>query len=330
MTVREHYGKLYISMFDNGDGKIGRMQIPSWSNIVSIANDETFGGSMIGVPETPLLEYVDFGGNDNVAGFVLGGKNAKVVVNLGGLTFGVSVPQTAETSDTPIEFDLHTGKLYVQPHAPRYLGNPLEDWTYREYSLSDYLYYSNYETMLTKTLINGYTSNPYASADTHLYTGIFPIRWFWQKDDEQVVLKSGLYLNTQYKTSATSPSNIELNTLYNITSQLKLSATSGWIRIDFEWHNIIWYSGVSAPQYLFDDASQVFSEQAAAQRDVKAQVTVILRVGNKYWNGSAWVEYYTVQQALANHAYFTIFITNTKIDTNKTSDMNIVEDDAMK
>lgn len=328
MTVREHYGKLYISMFDNGDGKIGRMQIPSWSNMVSIANGGTFGGSMIGVPETPLLEYVDFGGNDNVAGFVLGGKNAKVVVNIGGLTFGVSVPQTAETSDTPIEFALHTGKLYVQPHAPRYGGDPLEDWDYREYSRSTYLNYSNYETMLTKTLIKGYTSNPYASANTHLYTGIFPIRWFWQEDNEQVVLKSGLYMNTQYKTSATSPSNIEFSILYNISSQLKLNATSGWIRIDFEWHNIIWYSGMSEPPYyLFDDASEVFTEQAAAQRDVWAEVTVILSCGNKYWNGSAWVEYYSAQQALAEHAYFTIFITNTKINTNKTSDMNIDEDD---
>ena len=314
IMVREHHGNLYLAMFDNGDGKIGRLQIPQWSSFVSIANGSTYGGSMIGVPETSLLDYVDFVGKDNTASFLLGGKKAKVVVNLGGLTFNISLPNTEETADTPIEFQLHTGKLYVQPHSPRYL---VENFYYIEYNRATQIGGSDYSTMLQKTVINGYSSNPYGSNDTHLWTGAFPIRWYCQTGTEQVVLKNGLYFNTQYKTSATSPSDIVPNNLYSISSRLKLKAIDGWIRIDFEWHNIIWAQiHASGSEFYFDDASVEFGY------DVKAEIKVALQVGDKFWNGSAWVDNTT-----AGATYFTIFVTNNKINTNKTADMNITEDD---
>ena len=320
LMVREYNGTLYIAMFDNGDGKIGNLQIPQWSSFVGIANGNTYGGAMIGVPETSLLDYVDFAGLNNNAGFVLGGKRAIVNVNLGGLTFNISLPQTEETSDTPIEFQLQTGKLFIQPHAPRV--SDTEVCSFLEYSISTLVGLSDYATMLQKTIINGYTANPYASANTHLYTGAFPIRWFNQKNTEQVVLKNGLYFNTQYRTSAGVPSGITYNTLYQIGSRLKLKAARGWIRINFEWHNIIWAQiHNSGTNYYFDDAAQELGH------DIKSQVIVALRVGNMWWNGSAWVEYGNISDAIANHAYFTIFITNNTIDTNKTADMNILEDD---
>lgn len=325
LMVREYNGNLYIAMFDNGDGKIGNLQIPQWSSFVSIANGNTYGGSMIGVPETSLLDYVDFAGLDNTAGFVLGGKRAIVSVNLGGLTFNISLPQTEETADAPIEFQLQTGKLFVQPHAPRV--NDFEDCTFYEYRVengaSQQVGGSDYATTLQKTVINGYVPNPYNSADSHLYTGAFPIRWYNQTEDtEQVVLRNGLYFNTQYKTAATSPSGIEYNALYSISSKFKLKAAEGWIRIDFKWHNIIWAQiHSSGTNYYFDDAAQ---ELGLA---VKAQVIIALRVGDMWWNGSAWVEYERLSDAIDNHAYFTIFITNNTIDTNKTADMNIVEND---
>ena len=320
LMVREYHGNLYIAMFDNGDGKIGNLQIPQWSSFVSIANGNTYGSSMIGVAETPLLDYVDFAGIDNTSGFVLGGKRAKVSVNLGGLTFNISLPLTDETSDTPIEFQLQNGKLFIQPHAPR--DNGIEESTFYEYEIATQVGGSDYATMLQNTVINGYTSNPYASASTHLYTGAFPIRWFNQTDTEQVVLRNGLYFNTQYKTSATAPSGIVYNQLYSISSKIRLKATEGWIRIDFLWHNIIWAQlHNSGTNYYFDDAAQELGY------GIDSQVIVALRVGDMWWDGSAWVEYARLSDAIANNAYFTIFITNNKIDTNKTSDMNIAEDD---
>ena len=315
IQVREHNGNLYIAMYDNGDGKIGNLQIPQWSAFVNIANGTTYGGSMIGIAETPLLDYVDFMGTENTAGFVLGGKDAKVVVNLGGLTFGIELPNTDETADTPIEFQLYTGKLYVQPHPPRTL---VDDFTYYYYSRGTQIGGSEYAVMLQKTLINGYNSNPYASADTYLYTGAFPCRWFCQTGTEQVVLKNGLYMNTQYRTSVNMGFSIIPNYLYTITSKLKLKAIQGWIRLDFEWHNLIWaqlHSG-DVRNYYFDDASQEFGQ------DVRAQVQVSVQVGDKVWNGTEWVE-----NGRPYEEYVTLFITNNKINTNKTADMNIAEDD---
>ena len=315
IQVREHHGNLYLAMYDNGDGKIGNLQIPLWSNFVSIANGTPYHGSMIGVTETPLLDYVEFMGDNNTAGFVLGGKDAKVVVNLGGLTFGIELPSTDETADTPIEFQLYNGKLYVQPHPPRTL---VEDFYYEYYSQGTQIGGSEYAVMVQKTLINGYTSNPYASENTYLYTGAFPCRWFCQTGTDQVVLKNGLYMNTQYRTSVNMGFDITPDVLYTITSKLKLKAADGWIRIDFEWHNLIWaqiHSGDDVRNYYFDDAAQELGH------DVRSQVQVSVQVGDKFWNGTEWVE-----NGRPYLDYVTLFITNNKINTNKTQDMNIAED----
>lgn len=176
---------------------------------------------------------------------------------------------------------------------------------------------SNYAATLAGTLFKGYSSNPYAENNVPLFSGAFPIRWAYQSGSERVVLRNGLYLNTQYRTSATHPSgNADQAVIYRIDSAIGLVAQDGWIRINFTWHNIIWYNGVSGRPYLFDDASAVFG------KDVRADMHMCIRVGDKWWNGTSWVT-----GGSAPDTAFWFSIINNAPQTNKTSDMNINETD---
>ena len=318
MMLREFDGKLYVVMYDNGRGKIGLARIP-WLTMQSIAAGSQTTITMLGVPEVNVLDAIDFCGDKNLASFMQGGKSATVTLSIGGLAFGISLPPTSETSDAPIEFECHNGKLYVQPHGPR---NLVEDFYYLEYSRDTLIGGSNYATILQKTLINGYSSNPYASADIHLYTGAFPCRWFYQKETERVVLKNGLYFNTQYQTSANSGINPQRDSLYTISSPIELDAFDGWLRVDFKLHNLVWFgNGTGSDFFYFDDANQ------AIGADVDSQVYLALRVGDKWWSRTqnAWVDGETPSPQFDN--YFFVNVKNDTINTNKTEDMNIDEDD---
>ena len=317
MMLREFDGKLYVVMYDNGRGKIGLARIP-WLTMQSIAAGSQTTITMLGVPEVNVLDAIDFCGDKNLASFMQGGKSATVTLGIGGLAFGISLPPTSETADAPSEFECHNGKLYVQPHGPRDL---VEDFYYFEYSRDTMIGGSDYATMVQKTLVNGYSSNPYASADTHLFTGAFPCRWFYQTETERVVLKNGLYLNTQYKTSASSFTP-EQNSLYTISSPIELDALDGWLRVDFKLHNLVWFAnGTGSDSYYFDDANQEIGE------DVDSRVSLALRVGNKWWSRTenAWVDGETPSPQFDN--FFFVNVKNDTINTNKTEDMNIDEDD---
>lgn len=318
MMLREFDGKLYVVMYDNGRGKIGLARIP-WLTMQSIAAGSQTTITMLGVPEVNVLDAIDFCGDKNLASFMQGWKSATVTLGIGGLPFGISLPPTSETDDAPIEFECHNGKLYVQPHGPRDL---VEDFYYYEYSRDTLIGGSDYATMVQKTLINGYSSNPYASADTHLFTGAFPCRWFYQTETERVVLKNGLYFNTQYQTSANSGINPQRNSLYTISSPIELDAFDGWLRVDFKLHNLVWFgNGTGSDTYYFDDANQ------AIGADVNSEVYLALRVGDKWWNRTqnAWVDGETSSPQFDN--FFFVNVKNDTINTNKTEDMNIDEDD---
>lgn len=318
MMFREFEGRLYVVMYDNGRGKIGRAGI-QWQTMQSIAAGSQTTITMLGVPEVDVLRSIDFCGDGNLASFMQGGKSATVTLEIGGLAFGISLPPTSETSDAPIEFECHNGKLYVQPHGPRDL---VEDFSYYEYSRDTMIGGSDYTTMVQKTLINGYSSNPYASADTHLFTGAFPCRWFYQEETERVVLKNGLYFNTQYQTSLNNGLSPQINSLYTISSPIELDAFDGWLRVDFKLHNLVWFGNdTGSDTYYFDDANQ------AIGADVNSQVYLALRVGNKWWDRTqnAWVYGGSPSPQFQN--YFFVNVKNDTINTNKTEDMNIDEDD---
>lgn len=312
LMIRELNGDLYIVMYDNAAGKIGRARL-SWNDMLAIENGTVTSVAMGSVPELDLLNSVDFAGVDNVCTFLQGAKDARVHLSIGGLFPKITLPQTSETADELVNFAMHSGTLYVQPHAPRTV---IESTNFFEYQRHTLIGASDYATMLQKTIIKGYTSNPYNTpTETHLYTGAFPIRWFYQTGTERVLLKNGLYLNTQYRTPSQTET-VPIDLLYRIDSKVHIEAIDGWMWINFDWHNIIWYDTLSDPKYLWDDAKNVLGY------DVISQITMCLRVGDKWWNGTDWV-----QSSSIPPVHFSFDVTNNTINTNKTVDINVDEDE---
>lgn len=303
LMMRENQGRLYIVMYDNGDGKIGILQMPYWNQLELIANGGTYGGSMYGVQEYDIMNYAEFAGDDNIAGFLQGGKNACVTLDISDNKFDVDLPQTDETPDPPVEFQLHEGELYVQPHTPR----TRRDWShFFDYTRRTLNGTSDYPTMINGTVIMGYTGNPYYEP-VNLYTGAFPCRWFRRKDSETVVLRNGIYLNTQYKYQLEP---IDYNLCYSVRSLVPLKASTGWLNINFNWHDLINYRYGEGAPWLFDDVKSIIGY------DVETEINMCLQVGNKFWNGSAWVT------GSAPSTKFWFKLTNGKVPDNKTPDMN--------
>ena len=314
VCLRENGSTLEVAAYDKENGALYRNSI-AWDYFDGyIANGSNYGNSPVAVADVDMLNVLDFAGSDNEASYIQGGRNAKVELALHGLQFKIELPLATESEDTPVVFELHTGRLYIQPHPPRH---QIEDFIYPYYLRYDYQGTCTYPVMLEGTLFEGYIENPYYFTDRPLYTGAFPIRWMYQDSSERVVLKNGLYLNTQYRTSAQHPSGrADQAVIYRIDSAIGLVAQDGWIRINFTWHNIIWYDGVSGIHYLFDDASAILGH------DVRAEMHMCIRVGDKWWNGTSWV---TGGSAPGTEFWFNVI--NNSPQTNKTSDMNINETD---
>lgn len=310
VTARECGGVLMFGQYDDKNYTV-KSKYVTWSDVVSMAAG---GAPITSLPEditdTPILSALSFAGTDNTAGYMQGGRSAKVVLSFGGLTLKITLPHTTESDDAPVEFNLYHGKLYIQPHGPRVSH---EGFSYFEYKRNQLQGESTYEDMLPATVFNGYYPNPYRDKNYSLYTGAFPIRWFYREDDERVMLRNGLYINTQYRVSVSNPGSITQNLLYRIDSRVGVSVSDGWLRIDFKWLNIIFNSTLG--KYLFTDAASFY------QMDVMSEIHMCLRVGDKWWNGSAWV----VGSAPTTNFFFNV--KNDTIVTNKTSDMNIDEDD---
>lgn len=310
VTAREAGGFLLFGQYDDANYTVTSKHM-TWADVVKIA-----AGNLptISTPEaiqdTSLLPALTFAGTDNMVGYLQGGRSAKVVLNFGGLTLKITLPPTTESDDTPVEMQLHTGKLYIQAHGPR---DAHEYFPYEEYKRNQYQGWATYADTEAATVYNGYHAIPYYDASWSLYTGAFPIRWFYRQDTERVVLKNGLYMNTQYRSSATVPGSITQSILYEIRSRVGVSVSDGWIRIDFKWLNIIWNTTLG--EYLFTDAASFY------QMDVMSEIHMCLRIGDKWWNGSEWVT------GSAPTTNFFFMVKNDTIVTNKTSDMNIEEDD---
>lgn len=313
MTLREDGTNLIAAQYDKNGFKTLHIHM-DWSTVVSIATWNASGGGIVddgSVPELPLLDNVNFCTTNNSVTYIQGGKSAVVNFSLGGLALDITLPFTTESADDPLSKELRSGTLYVQPQGPR---NLVETFSYYEYKRNVLQGESTYEDMLAGSVISGYEPIPYYDPSWSLYTGAFPCRWFYKTGTEKIVLKNGLYINTQYRSSSSIPGVITQNLLYQIDFPIITTMNEGWIRLDFKWDNIIWSTTLG--KYLFTDAQSYFGH------DVMSEIHMCMRVGDKWWDGSQWV---TGGSAPGTNFWFRM--KNSDIPTNKTSDMNIDVDD---
>lgn len=203
----------------------------------------------------------------------------------------ITLPQTDEDaseviiwgSDVTLKSDgTNAGKIYVQPHASRI--NDFETYYFYDYLRRTYQGPSTYADILAHTLINGYTANPTYSESNpmHVYTGAFPVRWFFAKNDEEIVeLKNGIYLNTQYASSGVPSSNYTIKELYYIRSGISSDMPDGYLSISLRMNSIAWEFGTQNVFYLLGNGIGGDDLQES-----EIDLRCAIKIGNKFYTRS--------------------------------------------
>jgi len=324
MTVRMHNNILYISMYDNGAGKIGLLQFASWSNFVDVSQESHYGGSITGVGDVTILSQT-FAGIDNVAGFVQGGKEAVVRLKIENPDYSIlELPLTSEDQSTAYEIGNiypNRGQVFVQPHDPRTLA--VETYAFYEYQSTGYqpnpansLYAlvgsSNYTNCLNNSVVMRPDYKPLYSTSDHLHTGAFPCRWLYKKDsNSQPQYKNGMFLNQMFLKE-----NVQgnLQNCYSLESSLAYTLKDGYLHIDMQCLNFK-RSNING-----EDGYLTFGEFISQREQGKMPTTslyFILSIGNYFWDGTNWVT------GVMNNFEITFYGDN--IESNKTTEMMVDE-----
>lgn len=320
--VREEGDTIIIAKYDEaGRGENIIYRYP-WSAIVNISNGFIYNPDSMGFYDSlNMLSTVVFKGTDNQMTFVQGGKDAKVLLDISSKNaLHMSLPQTTETGDAPIEVDdIIRGRVFVQPHDPR--SNSIETYSFYEYKTAGYqpnpdnpryIYVgtSTYYNCLHNSVIYRPLYEPHYSADDHLHTGAFPCRWYYQKDaNSSPALVNGMFLNQMYLEANVQ----EPNYCYSIKTALSYKLSDGYLNIDMICNNFM-------RGFIGDDRDKLFyGEYTSIITATKPQTKLycILTWGTKEWDGSAWVDH------SGNYNYFEIEFDGAGIKTNKTDDMLI-------
>lgn len=276
LTMRESGEEVYFAVYDRG---------PAFNTVA--------------------INTLTFLSTGNTKSFVQGGRRAAVILKLDKRTMNIALPQTEETADTPYDVEVNEGKhVYVQPHPNRTNGQ--ETFTYLEYDKYTLVGTSNYNGMLQHSVIAGYAMNPYYYNERHLFTGAYPVRWFYRREDSDVPrLTNGLYLQTQYPYSGQG-SRID-NLCYSIKSTEPFWTSNGYLNITFRLHSFGFDS---------DNGHRWFTD--TGYTSIGTEMNVAIRIGDYFWNQGAqrWQ-----QGSNPLDFSFAIQFDNEKLVSNKTIEM---------
>lgn len=312
VTAREQGNHLFVVNYDEPDN----CYLPrrySWEFVLKIANEGyKTAGQDTGAYTVDMLDSVTFDGANNNVTFNLGSKAVVVQLSVGDrLAPSVNLPQATEDNSQVDEIEVYKNRtVYVQAHEP--VVESKYSFSFYEYSVWDYIGKSDYQRTLENSWLRNGVTNPYASSDTHLYTGAFPVRWFYRREASDIVqLKNGLLLQQQYRLQK-QVGNPSRNYCFTADTIIAFNFSKGYINIDFNLYNFIW-NPYNNRRY-FGDAQEYGV-------DGKTEILCALSVGNKMWNGTEWID--STDPLEVN---FWITFDGVNIKTNKTEDMLINAD----
>lgn len=260
-----------------------------------------------------LLDCFTFKGTNNEQGFIHGKRCAKVAINLGDTKNNlVTLPFTTETAAQPTVINLYEGKIYIQQHAQRNNGD--EAWANYKYGVTQgkdgpgpgaecwWIYTSQGSATFNDFLQNSFVNVPseHLFNGGTLYTGAFPVRWFYQQSAETVRLKNGLFI--QQQTIGPVGNDVAVyDIIYSLYTSQSYSLNEGYIDINMFCGSL--EERASGDGWIYGTSTMLY---------------VSLQFGGKYWNGTAWT---------STPSRFSLTISNGgNIVTNKTAEINVDAD----
>ena len=293
LQARESGGNLYFVRYDRPNTEPIKRTTYTWAKIQTLAEGGTVTVSSYAMGNVDLSTFT-FAGDDNTNGFIQGGKNAIVRLPLkkSGLDIVVT-PSADEDASTVYEILVQGGgKLFIQQHDHR---NTCEVWdqfrsvlyevmnTYDPLVLEDFWFSGstsdqsanwteiNYPLFLVYMNQATYPSLqcPFPpltypgdkNNDNMWFSGVIPIRYFFQTDAEQVALRSALLLISTYSTEKwhSGYARPQLGypsddwPVYGLHSQGNVTLSSGYIRIFIDRAASVVYAGGYISKYDPDE-----------------------------------------------------------------------------
>lgn len=307
LQAREYGASIYLAHYDHPDNECN-MYKWTWANAQKVAREEFATYDWLGVlPDVDMMNALTFKGIDNKVDYILGGKKAAVRFSIHNTSFVAGIPDSLIDDSEVLKVTLaDSDKLYGQPHPARI--NQAETFDYYEYQQYSYIGTSNYNTELQCSLLKGYSTNPMASSQLQLITGAFPVRWYCQRDEKEIIaLRTGLWVQSQYYWRTSSVMHI----IYRLSTVNAWVMNSGYLNLNLQLHNLVWITGYGI---LFDDIPP------AAYTNVTTQLNIAIRVGDKFWdkNNETWIDN---GDPLVN--YCTFIFDGPTMRTNKTDDIHV-------
>ena len=298
MTLREVGGYLYFADYTS--------TINNATELTIYATEEFIEGDLVeDVIDTcaavNVLDAIGLPmGNKPTQSIMTGRNMVRVQIELDDSDNNLlTLPITEQNTDPAITTALFGGDVLTwQPHER---SNNQETFNYIEYDYIKGLWQrvgtGSYQNCVDN--VNGHVND-----FNFIFTGCFGTCWFLQKGGEQhqIVLTNGLMLSLQY---GLSPDNL-YGKIYSIKGVQPVSSVDGYLNIQMSFFGWLY------PPTGFDIVEDVHL------------FYVTLKVGNYYWNkaNSQWVQ---VQDSQA--PYFSMELENGRIKSNKTSSMNVDEDE---
>ena len=135
------------------------------------------------LPDTAMLPALTFRGEDNVLGFVQGGRTAIVSLDVDDkLSLHINLPQTTEDDSTVYSVDdLHEGmSLYSRTRREAMASRRSRSVsTVSTGSAASRVGPSSYQDCLENTVIYWPQYDPHNTDGDNLHTGAFPCRWYF-------------------------------------------------------------------------------------------------------------------------------------------------------
>ena len=230
-----------------------------------------------------------------------------------------------EEEDKPVyDLTLAGGTLHAQPYPQTLeeeLGNPdvqgyLYKWHNPFNTLPEYVGYvrcaETVEHAPWRELFDGTNTSGSSDAPTNLYTGAIPCRWSFDSGSSETASIStteGYYMAfvpcIKVRMSRYSPRQ-----MFVYDNNESVTLDSGYLSIDF---NIL---AIQEGVYGVNAEETTWLSHKALGRAIPIQIGLVVKVGNQYWNGSAWQ---------SQQYFFYVDVENGALKSNYSSSMGIAQ-----
>lgn len=324
MELRESEGKIYFTQ--NGGMPIGSTLSFSLTDLKNAADKTWYNILMF-----PSLSNFanEWRGTDNQESRLKPYRGIDITLDISKNDDTIDILRfpDIEEEDKPVyDLTLADGTLHAQPYPQtleQELGNPdvqgyLYKWHNPFNTLPEYVGYvrcaETVEHAPWKELFDGTSTSGSSDEPINLYTGAIPCRWSFDSGSSETASIStteGYYMAfvpcIKVRMSRYNPRK-----MFEYGNYESVTLDSGYLGIDFNLLAI--YEGIYGVST--NPSASTWGSYKALGRKIPIQIGLVVKVGNQYWNGSAWQD---------QQYFFYVDVENGALKSNYSSSMGIAQ-----